>query len=224
MDASLKDVLEITPFPCVSKDPSKSQGGSGSIIPLKGEYPRDKKGRLMVFLAQINKEEFPLPWKSQGILQFYVSQDNLKDPSLEEDFKIVAINQSDPITYHQIANFSTHGFVFLETPYNLHFSKKRTPFPSCDHGFKDIYDEILKTTYELDGLDNFFKEYGKRTDHRIGGYPSFRKKTSRGHLLLHLALGHDLYHGGDIWISFFSQELDAIHDVDCHIFGHSFKR
>ncbi len=221
VSASLKEAIEIMPLPHFPNDPFTSQGGNRSFIPLNGKYPLDKMGKPMAFLAQINKEELPSPWKDNEIIQFYVSHDNLNDPSLKEDFRIVTFAKEDPLEYHHVSNVLAHQFTFLEAPYKLHFSKKQIPFPSCDHGFRDIYDEVFKTTHDMDAFDGFFFDhYGRKTDHRIGGYPSFIKEHYEGHLLLQLALGHDLYQGGDIWISFFSQEKSSYACVECHIFTH----
>ncbi len=72
-----KQVLEIT-FECGETLPWESKIGGCPYLTSEADYPRDKDGRPMMFLAQINLDDMPHleDYPEHGLLQFYVGDDD----------------------------------------------------------------------------------------------------------------------------------------------------
>lgn len=72
-----KPAVDIT-FKCKDTLPWESKCGGCPYLERAEDYPRDKDGKPMMFLAQINFDEMPSleDFPEHGLLQFYIGDDD----------------------------------------------------------------------------------------------------------------------------------------------------
>jgi uncharacterized protein YwqG len=154
------------------------------FFPKKKEYPKDKKGKPMIMIAQLNFEQIPKlkHFPNSGILQLFLSSTDW----YEEDSKII---------YHskeQINEQTLNDFSFLsikdydEMPvYKLHqlsFEKGIDKGGSEDSQFDYQFDKVdyWEFTESLnEEQEKQFGEYFNSMGHKIGGYAEFTQSDPR---------------------------------------------
>ena len=88
IEKTLKPTNEIKYISCKTK-PWESKLGGCPYLLNKKDYPLDKYGEPMMFLAQINFEEMPPleGFTDKGLLQFYIT--NTEDYGYDEPCRII---------------------------------------------------------------------------------------------------------------------------------------
>ncbi len=154
------------------------------FFPKVKEYPKDKKGKPMIMIAQLNFEQIPqiAPFPKNGVLQLFLSSTDW----YEEDSAII---------YHSIEDLnkeSINDFSFItkrdydEIPiYKLHqlsFKKEIDNGGSEDTQFdylfnEDNYWDFIENLNEEQEIQ--FAEYFNASGHKIGGYAEFTQSDPR---------------------------------------------
>lgn len=149
------------------------------------EHPKDAQNQYMLFLAQINFEEFQLeqPFPADGILQFYISQQCYKQVNYHAQsghFKVQYFpkktlnkNYLQDFTYLKDANL-THFPIQQEM--KLRATTQFEPVSATDYRLNDYFNqEIMTTSITLDdrSFEDIYLESYLAAEHKIGGYPYF---------------------------------------------------
>ena len=151
-------------------------------LPLNIEYPKDKSGKPMIMLAQINFSEIPKLelYPETGIFQIFIASEDWYDM---EDYKILFHEDIDD--FQKDFSFITED-LFSDSPieceHKLSFAKKTEFGNPEDFRFdltfdgRDLYDfqENLDKK-DVNELDEFFNSSG----HKIGGYAYFTQSDPR---------------------------------------------
>ena len=158
----------------------QSKFGGLPYLPKDFEYPKSWDGKYLYLLAQINFTEVPHleGYPRQGILQFYVSDDelyglNLRHKDFEPDrFKILYFPEIDRNEDNLITDFSFVPEISDYFPLfgccALKFCRKLAPISINDYQF-DIFTEDEVSSGAKDEYYKLFSGDG----HKIGGYPTF---------------------------------------------------
>ncbi len=167
----------------LNKKQSKFLGNP--FLPIDYEYPKDKNGKPMVLIAQINFSEMPRlkGFPTSGLLQLYFPVHDWWDIGVE---KIVYLNDDD------LEKESLNDFSFVEKsdydemPVNriheLKFNKSIDTGCSEDSQFSFSFGGLDYWDFE-DSLSEREKEefnnYFSSTGHKIGGYADFTQSDPR---------------------------------------------
>ncbi|MDN3673803.1 DUF1963 domain-containing protein [Flavobacterium branchiarum] len=190
-------------------------------LPVGMEYPKDKMGKPMILMSQLNFSEIPKleNYPEQGILQFYISGEDWYDMS---DYKVL---------YHpEIENHQTN-FDFLtedlysDSPINcehsLTFSTEIEYGGSQDFRFDYSFDGLDYWEFEetlgesqKNEVDGMFSNCG----HKIGGYAYFTQSDPREYdtttendiLLLQIDTDDEIMFGDSGVANFFINKEDLI--------------
>ncbi|WP_223580356.1 YwqG family protein [Sphingobacterium sp. GVS05A] len=152
-------------------------------LPLQYEYPKDKNGKPMILIAQINFEEIPHieNYPESGILQLFISSTDWYDM---DDYKIIyhdeATNEHQTKFPFLMEDLYEDSPVYCE--HKLEFIKTTEFGGTEDHRFNlrfnnmDFYEfcETL-TQDECKTVENFLDATG----HKIGGYAYFTQSDPR---------------------------------------------
>ncbi|OPZ76546.1 MAG: hypothetical protein BWY78_01336 [Alphaproteobacteria bacterium ADurb.Bin438] len=190
---TFKKVAKIT---ITEKKPTIFESKFGGIpyIPNNAEIPKDKNGKDMHFLAQIECEklkelnDFP----NTGLLQFFVCADdtyglNFKD-YMNSNFKILYHKEIDKkVSLDDILNkikpLDKDFYQIIDGEYKIEFSFENEPMSYSDFRFNKIFVETYNSLFpnnpitklfDVDDeiLEDFMNErHG--CGHKISGYPSF---------------------------------------------------
>jgi uncharacterized protein YwqG len=189
-------------------------------LPIDSEYPKDKAGKPMILLAQLNFSEIPNIeyYPKKGILQFYISGDSWYDM---EDYKVL---------FHENVEVFQTNFDFLTE--DLY---EDSPI-YCEHSLAFSIQEAFGGTedvrfdYKFNGLDYWdFKEtltkkqikniepFFDATGHKIGGYSYFTQNDPRDYddiekdlLLLQIDTDDEIMFGDSGVAHFFISKEDLI--------------
>lgn len=169
-------------------------------------YPKNSEGKNMFLLAQINfeKENTKAPLPSKGLLQFYISDDDLMGMDFDDQVK----QKNFRIIYHEKIDYSiTKEFIEkLNIPdsnkannypvngeYKISLNKTKTYINYYDFNFdkifakaykevfgkklkpKERYDEVL----EQEELDILEEELEEDSRHKMLGYAYFTQEDPR---------------------------------------------
>ncbi len=137
------------------------------------EYPLDKDGKPMIFLAQINLTDLAelenMPEK--GLLQFFVNNDDCYgyngpckviyiENYTTDDSKLICKNPYEE-NYKDILPFNSNG--------KMHFEEKEMPMTCCCESFDDLFKE---KPFNEDQEEKMWDEFDGAGS-RVGGYPYF---------------------------------------------------
>ncbi len=165
--------------------PKQSKFLGNPFFPVGTEYPKDKDGKHMVLLAQVNFSEVPeLPgFPSSGLLQLYFSVGNwwdmgterimyhtsedLKKPSIS-DFSFINTSEYDELPINKIHSLSFKKSIDTGCSEDSQFS-----FMFGEHDYWDFEDTLSKNEKEE------FSEYFSNEGHKIGGYADFTQSDPR---------------------------------------------
>lgn len=192
LQATLRPTVTITPTP--AKTGTLESKFAGKPYWLKSEpYPTASTGEALHLLAQLNLSAIPVPapFPQQGILQFFVLNDdltglNFDDMCEQKDFRVVYhehIEQDETqwFTAFDTLNYGEEEDYFpIQQECALAFQLTETPISTSDYRFDellgiedvkyDVYEEIIDPYSEVNG------EQGAK----IGGYPYFTQWDPRG--------------------------------------------
>jgi uncharacterized protein YwqG len=190
-------------------------------LPIDTEYPRDKAGKPMILLAQLNFSEIPQleNYPEKGILQFFISGGEWYDM---DDYKV--------IFHEEIKNHQT-DFEFLtedlysDSPVNcehrLSFSKEEEYGGVQDFRFNFNFNGLDYWEFEEKLNESQKKEIEKLVDnegHKIGGYAYFTQgdpreydeKSKNDILLLQIDTDEEIMFGDSGVANFFINKDDLI--------------
>lgn len=185
--------IKATPTNDLSLEESKF--GYYPYMPLNAEYPKDKEGKYMYPLAQINcKDMLALSgYPTSGYLQFYISGfddmmgvdfDNLQ---AQTNFRVLYFEEADITEYK--ADFSFLDEVMASDmlpvykPHRLTFELKEDYVGLCDARYLaskyDINKFINRYPDIEDKLSDYLYDNCSSGGHKIGGYASFTQEDPR---------------------------------------------
>jgi len=190
-------------------------------LPTNMEYPKDKAGKPMVLLAQLNFSEIPKleNYPENGILQFYIPSEDWYDM---DEYKVL---------YHTEIENNQTNFDFLteelysdfpvECEHSLTFSKQEEyggPMDfRFDFNFNGLdyweFEEKLSETQKKESKNLFSNE-----GHKIGGYAYFTQSDIRDYdekskndiLLLQIDVDDKIMFGDSGVANFFINKEDLI--------------
>lgn len=152
-------------------------------LPIDYDYPRDKKGRPMILIAQINFSEVPLikDYPNDGILQIFISSTDWYDM---DDFKVIYHDNIND-EYQTDFSFLTED-LYEDSPiyceHKLEYRRSIEYGGNKDHRFQLLFNgmgfyEFCETLLEDERkiVENFFDVSG----HKIGGYAYFIQSDPR---------------------------------------------
>ncbi|WP_103072307.1 YwqG family protein [Aquimarina sediminis] len=154
------------------------------FFPKEKEYPKDRNGKPMIMVAQLNFEQIPRLeyFPEHGILQLFLSSTDW----YSEDSAIIYHSKED-LNTPVLDNFSFLSIEdYEEMPvYKLHqlsFEKGIDHGGSTDSQFDFLFDE--KDYWDFtEGLteeqEKEFGEYFNSAGHKIGGYAEFTQSDPR---------------------------------------------
>ncbi|MEN2399865.1 DUF1963 domain-containing protein [Flavobacterium sp. MC2016-06] len=190
-------------------------------LPIAVEHPKDKAGKPMILLAQLNFSEIPTleNYPEKGILQFFISGHEWEDM---EDYKIL---------YHpEIENHQTNFDFLTEELYSdspvycehsLTFSKEEEYGGVQDFRFDYNFNGLDYWEFEEKLEEPQKKEIEKLFDnegHKIGGYAYFTQGDPREYevkakndvLLLQIDTDEEIMFGDSGVANFFINKDDLI--------------
>jgi len=154
------------------------------FFPKEKEYPKDRNGKPMIMIAQLNFEQIPKleHFPENGILQLFLSSTDWYD----EDSKII-YHSKEELSQQVITDFSFISIKdYEEIPiYKLHqlyFEKKIDKGGSEDSQFDYLFDgaDYWDFTENLnEEEEKQFGEYFDSMGHKIGGYAEFTQSDPR---------------------------------------------
>lgn len=154
------------------------------FFPLEKEYPKDRKGKPMVMVVQLNFEEIPLIeyFPQNGILQLFLSPTGWYD----EDSSII-YHSKEELEKPEIDTFSfLSNNDFEEIPifkvHKLSFEKGIDKGGSEDCQFDYDFDQNSYWEFEdrlTEQQSNEFNKYFDASGHKIGGYAEFAQSDPR---------------------------------------------
>ena len=187
---SFVDYTELVPlqFPTVR---TVSLIGPEGYVPLDSHIPRDVFGRKMYLLAQINFSQITVPthFPSQGLLQFYVSDDCLKTKQhhkgilSQNNFKVLYIE--NPISSIPLANVRTMSqpsYYPVSRTLQLQHVEAIEPVSKSDFRFDAYipYDAIHKLRLQDElPFEEFYLQHFSGAQHKVGGYAYFIEEDLR---------------------------------------------
>ncbi len=191
--ATQRAVVRILPKPAGPTQPWQSKVGGTPYLPKDTAFPVSPEGRHLFFLAQINFAEAPPlpPFPQQGILQFYISDDdfwglNLDDPADQSRFRVLYFSEPTTDATKLVTDFSFLPAyndlpLLLGKSFPIAFQPDVELMPAHDYRFHALFG------------DGFFEQFGDQEwemyeeymslvfseGHKFGGYPDFSQEDPR---------------------------------------------
>ncbi|MGK7944071.1 MAG: YwqG family protein, partial [Microcystaceae cyanobacterium] len=156
--------------------------------PKTVNYPTNREGDYLDFLAQINFAEIPQleNFPTQGILQFYIDgHDDLSgldydNPTSQDGFRVIYFDSIESDISNLVTDFNflpDFDYSPIIGEFSLDFIPASSPITPMDAYF-DIpnFSGDLLGVYEDWYVDSFGQERGQ---HQLGGYPIFTQNDPR---------------------------------------------
>lgn len=154
------------------------------FLPVGRTYPRDKSGKAMPLLTQLNFSQIPPLefFPKKGILQLYLADENWYD----DEYKVVFIREDElevkPQTEFSFLNEILYDELPVHKIHRLEFVKKTENGGTEDSQFNmtfnrlDFWDfhETLNEEQQKELLDYF-----DGAGHKLGGYAEFTQSDPR---------------------------------------------
>lgn len=166
--------------------PWSSKVGGKPYLPAGTDYPSVKKGKPLFFLAQINFAEIPpLPdYPNKGILQFFISDDELYglnlDSPFQSNYKVIYYPEVIQDKNKLISDFSflpEFKYTPLDSDHEvaMRFRSVTVPISGNDYRFEELFPEFSDDYDLLDEYQEFCGAQGTK----IGGYSDFVQEDTR---------------------------------------------
>jgi uncharacterized protein YwqG len=189
-----KKFVKIINKPATDVEIWQSKFGGMPFLPVGVEYPRNKEGKPLYLLAQINFEEVPAleDFPQKGILQFYIADDDLygmdfDNPSEQNGFRVLYFAEIDKENFQRDLPLITAEF----TPLGNNLETHQITF-EVDEEYAGLNDANLEASL-ADRLDEFneiieaneyqiadwFNNEISNAGHKIGGYADFTQEDPR---------------------------------------------
>ena len=196
----------------------ESKFGGLPFWPEGKDYPRDKNGQVMIFIAQINFSELPqhdLPYPTQGLLQFFIANNDLLGLEFidakntldnylngKKDFAVIyhadvsqasALNNAlrDEIETIQHSDRSP-----LSGESALNFSLQSDLASPTDYRFSKILSPLAEISDEVE--EYAYETLFKTPAHQLSGYATFTQEDPRAYL-----------ESDDKWLLLFQMDTDS---------------
>ena len=159
-------------FKCMETLPWDSKCGGCPYLEKEEDYPRDKNGDPMMFLAQINFDDMPPleGFPEHGLLQFYFGDDD--NFGLDSPCKVVYIPEYKKDEDALLSENPFEDDYVGETPFydegKMKFKSTTMPISADCRAFRDKFFGNV-TNSEMDKLCKICCAEGSH----IGGYPLF---------------------------------------------------
>ncbi len=197
--ATLRPFLQIIPQAARPTDWHESKIGGLPYLPKGVEFPKNGEGQNLFLLAQINFAETPLleGFPAQGILQFYINDDDLmgldlENPTNTAGFRVlyfetvetdVALLQTD---FSALRQPNDEGYLpmNLNVSYPLQFELSQEVVPLSDFHFEKIFGEDFWQPFgerQWDMMD-VYVDLISAAGHKLGGYADFTQQDPRSWL------------------------------------------
>jgi uncharacterized protein YwqG len=193
LEDTIQPYLEIKIAPNSHLTWWQSKFGGLPYLPKNVEYPKSIRGDYLFLLAQINFAELPHlnSFPKQGIIQFYIANDDLYGASFEypikqDEFRVLYFPEpknhaDDLITDFNFLSNSSEDSLPIVGSFSLDFTQKKAPISFSDYYFE----KLLKAS--IDNIDrdryyeliDWYEEHFPSNGHRIGGYPFFTQFDPR---------------------------------------------
>lgn len=198
--ATLKESIRFTVTPGVKPELWNSKYGGLPYLPYGATPPKDKDGKELRFLAQLNLSELPenhlLP--AQGMLQFYILQNdlyglNLADPAAGHHKVVYYPTVDQSITESAVAE-KVHPYIGeeyfpIEREYKIKARVGYEGIGTCERDFEStfikyashLYPNLPRTELKqaIDEFDEVLWRMSTSTGSKVGGYPCFKQGDFR---------------------------------------------
>jgi len=190
LEKTLKEYVQITATPATTLPIDASKFGGIPYIPVGKEWPKDKEGKLYIFIAQINMNEVPPleDFPKTGMLQFFVPDENVWglnfDDMHKSEYKVIYLETTSAKA--QGLTLPVYKTSMISGEFALTFNKTKSYISSQDFRLESIandtdflekigYDEknIIEETLGFPMGNNI------EPKHQIGGYPYFTQWDPR---------------------------------------------
>jgi len=172
----------------------QSKFGGMPFLPNGVEYPKNKAGKPLYLLAQINFEEVPAieNFPQKGILQFYIADDDLygmdfDNPSEQNGFKVLYFADIDkenfqrdlPMVEAELTplgkSIETHQLTFEIAEEYVGLNDANLEIALGDR--LEEFNEIIEANeYKI---ADWFSDEVRNAGHKIGGYADFTQEDPR---------------------------------------------
>ena len=193
LESTARYFIRILPQPSGETTPWQSKIGGNPYLPKTSDYPVNRAGEPLFFLAQINFAEMPAmePFPEEGIIQFYINNGGLlgwnEDGSLEQrDFRVLFFEEvlKNEEQLHQEFPVMMPAEELPIPPaisFPLSFQLQQEIVPLSDHQFVKLLGEDFFEPFgerQWDIMDDYFRMYDSG-GHKIGGYAFFTQNDPR---------------------------------------------
>ena len=222
---SIKPYIEIKASRDSKVDFWQSKLGGKPYLLKKEDYPKNRDGEHLQFLAQINFAEVPHlePYPEEGLLQFWIGKDYLygldfDNQTNQNSFRVIyypKLQKEHFITDFDFVPKDNEEYSIFEDDgieCSLKFTQKIMPVTLDDFQCAQFFPDEFIDNYELcEKYHDTFESNG----HRIGGYAHFTQHDPRSNEKMNvmlLQIDYDIDAGimwGDLGVSnFFISEKD----------------
>ncbi|MBI3929071.1 MAG: DUF1963 domain-containing protein [Armatimonadetes bacterium] len=185
IEKSLRPFVQIRPVPGSEPNLWSSRFGGWPYLTAVDAYPFRADGAPLYLLAQLNFEELPAldRWPRQGLLQLFVSDDDLHGLDLDEPLEQTGFQVRYYPEIRSSALVEEFGFVPdpdmlpISEGCALAFHRREGPVTLTDFRAEALLPEILESDELYELYEGTFPSGG----HRLGGYPFFTQQDLRSY-------------------------------------------
>ena len=196
--SSRREFVSITLERVEELDFKTSKVGGLPYLPINQEYPTDRKGQALDFLAQINFAEMPRldNYPTEGILQFYIVADDEYglgfDDVFDSDTRVIYHENIELDFQKEFAELEAvrendmyESPIFENRQFKMIFSDVQEESVACyDFHFNRLFNEngwrFFEQFKEKENIcRDAYSEYFSAMGHRVGGYGFFTQIDPR---------------------------------------------
>lgn len=233
IESSVKPFVRIYAKPDDDLELTQSKFGGFPYLPVGYEYPTGDNGQPLFMLAQINFKEVPhlSGFPKQGILQFYVGDDNmygldLDDPFDQSNYRIIFFAEVDPDNAQEDFDFPDFDNVPVLESHALRFEIQSAPVSPTDQAFDEYFGTPVFDFFDRFGNDKVevrraYARLAQGSGHKLGGYAHFTQEDPRlvqefeeAKLLLQIDSDHNSILWGDEGIANFFIHPEDLKDLE----------
>lgn len=194
IDVCSGDCIRITTSKTPPPKLESSKFGGLPCFPVGQEIPKDKHGKPMSLLAQLNFAEMPtlLSYPTEGLLQFYLAAEqdimglDFDCPTNQENWRVVFFEKLDfeaRMDLEPLIGGKWEEGPLLVAPLSLSFEivKDYPSYPSLEYYelIEPLFQKAAKGEEEFDSLEELYIDKRLSTGHKIGGFPFYTQNEIR---------------------------------------------
>ena len=190
---TLRPFIRLLPQEEQESLPWASRIGGLPYLPDGMPYPVAPDGQPLWLLAQVNFEEMPHlpPFPERGLLQFFISDDNLygldlENPFDQSRFRVVyhpVIERDEALLRSDFSFLGEAGFLPIEAgaAYPLKFELSQELVSPSDYQFGQLLGEDLFDVFDGEKWEvlNRYSRAAIVSRHKVGGYAFFCQEDPR---------------------------------------------